>query len=131
MILISSVIINFSLADIALAQQDPSSVSGLMETAAKAGKYETDDSSEVLTPYYLVGNIIRVFIMLLGIFFMGLILYGGFMWMNAKGNDEQIKKAQGIIKDAVIGLIIAIGAYAITYFVLANLGPKFVPESGF
>lgn len=132
LVCISLVFINSNVVNIALAQDSPdndTSVSGLMNTAAKSANYKIDNK-ERLTPYYLVGNIIRVFIILLGIFFMGLMVYGGFMWMNAKGNDEQVKKAQGIIRDAIIGLLIAVGAYAITYFVLYNIGPQFLEDGG-
>ena len=35
--------------------------------------------------------------------------------------DEQIKKAQGIIRAALIGLIITLGAYGITAFVVPRV----------
>jgi len=41
--------------------------------------------------------------------------------MMARGNDEQVKEAQNMIRRAIIGLLIIIGAYAITYFVFSYL----------
>jgi uncharacterized membrane protein len=69
----------------------------------------------------LVGNIIEVVFGLMGILLVGLILAGGFMWMTSGGNPEKIKKAQGMLKNALIGLIIIVLAYSISVFVLEKL----------
>ena len=45
-------------------------------------------------------------------------MYAGFLWMTASGNSEQVEKATGILKMAIIGLIIVMAAYSITYFAL-------------
>lgn len=65
--------------------------------------------------------IIQAFLSLLGIIFIVLIIIAGYKWMVAAGNEEQIKKSQATLKTAIIGLIIVLGAYAITYFVFNNL----------
>ena len=70
---------------------------------------------------YLVGSIIKVVLSLLSIIFLILLLIAGLRWMMANGNDEVVKKASAAIKSAIIGLIIVLGAYAITYFVLNYL----------
>lgn len=67
---------------------------------------------------YVVSNVINGFLSILGVIFLALIIYGGFLWMTAQGNDEQVTKAKGLIRNAIIGMIIVIAAYAITYFVL-------------
>lgn len=69
----------------------------------------------------IISLVINGFLALVGIIFLILMIYGGYLWMMAKGNDEQVKKAQGLIQTAIIGLIIVIGAYAITNFVLDAL----------
>jgi len=105
------------------------SVSSLMKEAGDTALYITDDPDK-LSPAFLIGNIIKAFLSLLGIIFMGLTLYGGYLWMSARGNEEQVKKAQNTIRDSVIGLVIAIAAYAITYFILATLAANYVRDSG-
>jgi amino acid transporter len=65
-----------------------------------------------------VANIIKVFLTLLGLFFTVLIIFGGFRWMNSRGNDDEVKKAKDQIKHAIIGMVIIIAAYAITEFVI-------------
>jgi len=42
--------------------------------------------------------------------------------MTAAGNAEQVETAQSIVKAAVIGLLIVMSAYAITFFVTSRLG---------
>ncbi|MBD3248397.1 hypothetical protein GF382_03880 [Candidatus Falkowbacteria bacterium] len=69
----------------------------------------------------ITATLISVTLGMLGIVFIGLLIYGGFTWMTAAGNDDQVKKAMGIIKTAIIGLIIIVAAYSITAFVFNSL----------
>jgi len=74
---------------------------------------------------FTLGQVIAVVIQgalsLLGIIFLIIIVFAGYRWMTASGNEESIKKAQDMIKRAIIGLVIVIMAYAITYFVFNQL----------
>ncbi len=69
----------------------------------------------------IVANIIQTVLGLLGVIFVILIIYSGFLWMTASGNDEKIKSAQGHLRNAVIGVAIVVGAQIITYWVLFNI----------
>jgi len=64
------------------------------------------------------GFIIRALLSLLGIVFMGYIVYAGSLWMTARGDEEKITKAKAIVRGSIIGLVIVMSAYAITAFVL-------------
>lgn len=66
----------------------------------------------------LIGRIIRTLLGLLGIIFLVLMVYAGFLWMTARGDDDQVSKSKDIIKQAVIGLIIIFLAYALTGFII-------------
>ncbi len=66
-------------------------------------------------------NLIRSGLGLLGIVFVGLIIYAGVLWMTAGGEDKKVAKAKETIISAVIGLTITVGAYAITNFVISSL----------
>lgn len=72
-------------------------------------------------PRIITVRIINAILGLLGIVATVLVLYAGFMWMTAGGNDEQVGKARKILISAVIGLAIILSAWAITSFVLSNL----------
>jgi hypothetical protein len=65
--------------------------------------------------------IIEAVLGLLGIIFVALLVYSGFQWMTAEGNEEKIEKAKSTITRAIIGLAIVIAAYSITYFVFNAL----------
>ncbi len=69
----------------------------------------------------IAGLLINAFLSLFGIIFMILIIYGGYKWMLAAGREDEINSAKEIIKAAVIGLIIVMASYAITYFVVSRL----------
>lgn len=84
--------------------------------AGKAG-YDTKGVTDT-TLSQTVGKIIKVVLSIAGTIFFVLTFYAGFLWMTASGNDEQVTKATGILKMAVIGLIICLASYSITYFVM-------------
>ncbi|MEK7084111.1 MAG: hypothetical protein AAB932_02680, partial [Patescibacteria group bacterium] len=59
-------------------------------------------------------RIINVVLGLLGIIVTVLIVYAGFRWMTAAGNEDAVKDARKIMFAAVIGLIIVLAAFAIS-----------------
>ena len=69
----------------------------------------------------IIQTVISAFLGLLGIIFLVLIIYAGFEWMTAQGEEEKVTKAKDTLTRAVIGLIIIIAAYSITYFVFQSL----------
>ncbi len=72
-------------------------------------------------PLVIAGKIINAFLGIMGIVMVILVLFGGFLWMTAAGNTEKIEKAKKILGNAVVGIIIIIMAYAISYFVVNQL----------
>lgn len=97
-----------------------STLNGLKASADKA--YGTDmGSAEIGKPLpALVGKIIGTGLSFLGVIFLIIMIYGGFLWMLDRGNNDQAKKAKDLIEAAIIGLIIVMSAYALT----AWLGQK-------
>jgi cbb3-type cytochrome oxidase subunit 3 len=67
--------------------------------------------------YTLTGQIIRGALTAVGTLFLLLMVYGGYLWMTARGNEDQVTKSRNVIIAALIGLIIIVGAYAATSFV--------------
>ncbi len=53
-----------------------------------------------------------------GIVAVGGIVYGSILYASAGGNTEQVKKAIGIIRNVVIGLIAFIGMFAFLQFLI-------------
>lgn len=73
----------------------------------------------------VIGSLIQVALGLLGIVFLVLILYAGFLWMTARGEKDNVEKAQKLMTQAVIGLVIIIAAYAISTFVMGAIADSF------
>ena len=73
------------------------------------------------SPVIFLSQLITVFLSLLGVIFIILIILAGYNWMTAGGEEEKVNKAKQMIYRAIIGLIIIMSAYAITYFVFTNL----------
>jgi hypothetical protein len=69
----------------------------------------------------IIGTVIQVFLGLLGVLFLVYMLYAGYNWMIAQGDEEKVTKAKETIQRAIIGLIIIIAAYAISYWVFGSL----------
>lgn len=65
----------------------------------------------------IIGKVVGAILAMVGVIFFCLILWAGFGWMLAKGNEEEIGKAKETIFSAVLGLIVILGAYAITNLV--------------
>lgn len=91
---------------------------GLKDSAEKG--YGTNDLSSVgvgRTVPQLIGQVVGTALSFIGILFLLLMIYAGILWMTARGNDQQVAKAQELIYAAVIGLVIVLSAYAITAYV--------------
>ena len=61
-------------------------------------------------------NIIKLVLGLLGLIAVIMVIYGGFLWLTAGGNEENVEKGKKVISAAVIGLIIILLAWAIVRF---------------
>lgn len=70
---------------------------------------------------FTVSRIISAALGLLGTIALVLIIYAGFKWMTAGGNEEEATDAKKILYAAVIGLAIILTAYSITRFVTSQL----------
>jgi len=101
----------------AYADSDPAAgLYGLTDTAkaAKLDRYNTPLPE-------LIGNVIGAALSFISVLFFVLMLYGGIRWMLARGNDDEVKKALDTIIGAIIGILIVLGAYAITNFVFNSV----------
>lgn len=96
----------------------------LQQTAAAAGVGGSTDLIQI------IGRIINIFLGLLGVIFLVLLLYAGYLWMTSAGDPEKVKKAQQTIKNAIIGLVIIASAWAIVSFILNALIGATQPGGG-
>jgi hypothetical protein len=69
-----------------------------------------------------ISTVVKGVLAMVGTIFLLLTIYAGILWMTAQGEEAKVGKAIQIIKASVVGLIITMSAYAITYFVTTKLG---------
>lgn len=69
----------------------------------------------------ITGTAIKAFLSLLGVIFIILMVLAGYNWMTAAGDEQKVEKAKETIKRAIIGLVIVLGAFAITQFVILKI----------
>ncbi|NQV11780.1 hypothetical protein HQ524_00300 [Candidatus Uhrbacteria bacterium] len=70
----------------------------------------------------IIGQLIAGFIGLLGVLLAVYMVYGGFLWLTASGDPDRVKKAQHIISNTVIGILIVLVAFSAATFVITQLG---------
>lgn len=68
-------------------------------------------------PVLIAAQIINVLLQLLGLVSLLLIFYGGFIWMLARGNEDEVKKAKDIIIGTTIGLLVILSSYSFMRFI--------------
>lgn len=83
-----------------------------------AGNFKT---SSTMTLEERISSIIAIFLSFLGVIFLILMIYAGFNWMTAAGDEEKITKSKQTIRSAIIGLIIVVGAYGLSIFVIDRI----------
>jgi hypothetical protein len=85
-----------------------------------AAAYQLSNPNNPKTPALIVADAIQVSLTLLAIIFLALVVYAGFRWLTSGGSDTIIGAARSLLIHAVIGLLIVLAAYSITYFVIEN-----------
>ena len=74
----------------------------------------------------ILSNVVGFLTLVGGLLFLIYFMIGGFSWITAGGKPENIQKAQDMITNAVIGLIIMVAAYSIAFIVSQVLGIDFL-----
>ena len=92
---------------------------GKLTTVGVAGGYS--DKTDQYSAAGIVGTIASVFFSLLGMIFVILMLYAGYNWLTASGDNAKVDKAKSTIWQAIIGLIITVGSWAIWQLVYVSL----------
>lgn len=90
--------------------------SGVGATGRGAGYEDANLTDESFAE--VVGKVIRVLLSFLGVFFLLLMIYAGFIWMFSRGNSSEVEKSKKIMQNALIGLIVVLMAYGITALVM-------------
>ncbi len=73
-------------------------------------------------PTVVIGQVINVALGFLAFVALGLILWAGWQWMTAAGNEDKISSAKSTLIAAVTGLLIILASWGITLYLFGALG---------
>jgi len=90
-----------------------------IHTGAEAAGYQAGADETTLAS--IIGTFIQAILSVVGAVFLVLIFYAGFQWMTAHGEDSIVEKSKDMIRSAIIGLVIVVGSYSITSFVVPKI----------
>lgn len=100
---------------------------GLVQSALASISEGADDAKGQLPDTTLAGGggffskITNVLIYLVGAIAVIVIIIGGLRYVISQGSSDQVKQAKDTILYGVIGLVVAILAYALVHFVIGSL----------
>ncbi len=86
------------------------------DSSTLCGATKTDDAPDIIK------NIINTILFVLGMIAVIMIVIGGIRYTTSNGDASSVKGAKDTVLYAVVGLVVAIMAYAIVNFVLDRLG---------
>lgn len=97
------------------------------------GRYHPFQSPDQPSQLFIIATTaINLVLSFVGLLFFIFLIVAGYQWMTAGGEEEKVEAAQGRIKNAVIGLLIVVFAFIISYlvsaYVVSLVSPEVVPE---
>jgi len=104
-------------------------VDSVLESTRSQTSYEKDGN--IINYPRIVGRFINVFLSLLGIIFVGLTIYAGFLWMTARGDEAGVTKAKDILEHAIIGIVIVVSSYVVTNFIINAFAKNYSTVTGY
>jgi len=116
-----SFILFLPIANLSAASSKDTILTGLNVTAESADIATTKNPADANAIANSVGVIINYLFGLLGLVFLTVVLVGGYVWLTAGGNEENIGKAKKWIVNGINGMIVIFLAYALVYVILFAL----------
>jgi len=124
--LISFIFLTFSFAPVFLlpsltstAQADDTLIAqqeGLSEVRGIFGGFRAEKDIRLTAM-----NFVLLALSFLGVIFLALTIYAGFIYMTSGGNQEKTGQAIKLLRNAIIGVAIILAAWIITRFVIVML----------
>ncbi len=94
-----------------------SKVYAIDEIVNKALPSNIQDKTPAQGLAFYIGILWRSVVTLGGVAFLIFLIWGGIEWLTAGGDKGRVETGQKMISNAVIGLAVLIGSYAIAYFI--------------
>lgn len=128
-LIIGLILISFLSVNFCYAAFLDDTTKGLIENQAETSRsYGGYDSSGNI--FSLIQIVINAFLSLIGVMLLAYMLYAGYNWLTARGEEEKVTKAKDTLRRAIIGVIIIVAAYAISIFVMSRLEAGILKSGG-
>lgn len=88
-------------------------------TAYNTGNYNLDDGVTIFV------SVSQLILSIVGSLTLLMFIYGGFVFLLSTGNSSQVTKAKGILKAAVIGLVIVFASSMIIRLAMQAMGRNY------
>lgn len=95
----------------------PVQAAGIWDGCTAANK-DSDICSDTTGATNVVKNLINTLLFAVGILSVIMIIHSGLKYTTSRGDAEQVKSAKNTLLYAVVGLVVALMAYAIVNFVI-------------
>ncbi|MCR4313975.1 MAG: pilin [Candidatus Uhrbacteria bacterium] len=79
------------------------------------------DNTKTVTVSTIIGRLISTILGVTGSIALLMFVYGGFLWLISAGVPDRVKKGKEVMKWAVLGLVIIVGAYTIVRAIVSAL----------
>lgn len=117
-------VVTMVLPSYALAQQKNQTTAGInsaLDQAGQTGFGMTGQDATAIGLGGLVGTYVTAFLGFVGTIAFVVFLYGGFLWLTARGNDDQVADAKKYLFNGTVGVAVIVLAYSAAYFITAQL----------
>jgi len=91
---------------------------GIGDGASTAAQGELAEHADLTS---VVQSVINIILYVVGVVAVIMMIFGGFQYITSSGDAAKVTKAKNTILYGVVGLVIAVLAYAIVNFVLGSL----------
>lgn len=82
--------------------------------------FGVSDPKKIKHPAEVIVAVLNIALGFLGLFMVCLLVYGGFLYMTAAGDEKKLRTAQDYIKNSIVGIFIILAAMTITWFVTST-----------
>ena len=102
---------------------------GSAEQCVRNGVDQVSSTGTSMTVGSIIKIVVGILLFVLGAVCVAMIVIGGIKYATSQGDQTAVSSAKNTILYAVVGLVVAIAAYAIVNFVLLQFGIASAPTS--
>ncbi|PIR76538.1 MAG: hypothetical protein COU32_01590 [Candidatus Magasanikbacteria bacterium CG10_big_fil_rev_8_21_14_0_10_42_10] len=95
--------------------------SDILKQVGSAGDKAGYATSSTSTPAVFFASLITVLLSFVGVLFLVLLVYAGYVRLTSHGDEDRVKKSTKTLVAALLGLTIVLLAYGITRFIVPRV----------